>query len=370
MRFRIVSLSACVCVSEWVRKYVCVLKRARDWLLNVYVYVYFQVCGCAIERAVGRSEICWCSISIHIDACVYDIIVRCTARSLSQCALFHWFIFMIHSFGRFCCQRCFCLAKHCLGARIVCVLVSLLLALSLSLCVYTQYSVWSCYMLLFWNEFLIMKCFSPFLTLFRCSALNKSRLKYCIFFHFLLFFAMLAKLSADILDRLDIFILEIEELHVPAPLWWEYIWCTSILMSFFGLSAAKGNRIQDMKKYVIGLGVTALLPLLYCFLYYFSDVIDYMFLSADTNIQDTKIFVWQVSRSRTCISTHNLLYHFYMITGPTIRIDLVCICYCCSSSARHVHILCMESYPSLAIKNRISETTIEPIILWMQTHNA
>ena len=48
-----------------------------------------------------------------------------------------------------------------------------------------------------------------------CSAQNKSRLKYCIFFHYLLFFAMLAKLSADVLDRLDIFILEIEELQVP-----------------------------------------------------------------------------------------------------------------------------------------------------------
>lgn len=47
------------------------------------------------------------------------------------------------------------------------------------------------------------------------SAQNKSRLKYCIFFHYLLFFAMLAKLSADILDRLDIFILEIEELQIP-----------------------------------------------------------------------------------------------------------------------------------------------------------
>lgn len=51
--------------------------------------------------------------------------------------------------------------------------------------------------------------------IFCFSALNKSRLKYCIFFHYLLFFAMLAKLSTDILDRLDIFILEIEELQVP-----------------------------------------------------------------------------------------------------------------------------------------------------------
>lgn len=47
------------------------------------------------------------------------------------------------------------------------------------------------------------------------SATNKSRLKYCIFFHYLLFFVMLAKLQADILDHLDIFILEIEELQVP-----------------------------------------------------------------------------------------------------------------------------------------------------------
>lgn len=45
--------------------------------------------------------------------------------------------------------------------------------------------------------------------------MNKSRLKYCIFFHYLLFFVMLAKLSADILDHLDIFILEIEELQIP-----------------------------------------------------------------------------------------------------------------------------------------------------------
>lgn len=105
---------------------------------------------------------------------------------------------------------------------------------------------------------------------------------------------MLAKLSADILDRLDIFILEIEELQIPTPLWWEYFWCTSILMSFFGLSAAKGNRIKDMKKYVIGLIVTALLPLLYCAIYYFSDIVDYMSLDEETDIEDTDILVWRV----------------------------------------------------------------------------
>lgn len=105
---------------------------------------------------------------------------------------------------------------------------------------------------------------------------------------------MLAKLSADFLDRLDIFILEIEELQVPQPLWWEYIWCFSILTTFIGLSAAKGNRIRDMKKYIIGLIVTALLPIIYCFIYYFSDVVDYMSLDDETDIEDTEIFVWRV----------------------------------------------------------------------------
>lgn len=106
---------------------------------------------------------------------------------------------------------------------------------------------------------------------------------------------MLAKLASDILDRLDIFILEIEELQVPPPLWWEYIWCTSILWTFVGLSAAKGNRIKDMKKYIIGIGVTGILPLLYCIIYYFSDVINYLRLDSETDLEDTDITLWQVS---------------------------------------------------------------------------
>lgn len=106
---------------------------------------------------------------------------------------------------------------------------------------------------------------------------------------------MLAKLSADILDRLDIFILEIEELRVPQPLWWEYIWCLSIFMSFVGLSAAKGNRMKDMHKYMIGLVLFGIAPMLYCLIYYFRDVIDYMTIEDGINIEDTDILMWQVS---------------------------------------------------------------------------
>ena len=106
---------------------------------------------------------------------------------------------------------------------------------------------------------------------------------------------MLAKLSADVLDRLDIFILEIEELRVPQPLWWEYLWCLSIFMSFVGLSAAKGNRMKDMHKYMIGLVLFGVAPMLYCFIFYFRDVIDYMTLEDGTNVADTDIVMWQVS---------------------------------------------------------------------------
>lgn len=106
---------------------------------------------------------------------------------------------------------------------------------------------------------------------------------------------MLAKLSSDILDRLDIFILEIEELRVPKPLWWEYAWCLSILTSFIALSAAKGNRMRDMKKYMIGLTTLGILPLIYCVFHYLRDFIDYITLEEGINIEDTDIHMWQVS---------------------------------------------------------------------------
>ncbi|XP_059485701.1 protein jagunal [Neocloeon triangulifer] len=123
---------------------------------------------------------------------------------------------------------------------------------------------------------------------YQVSSVNKNRLKYCIFFHYVLFFIMLAKLSADILDRLDIFILEIEELHVPKPLWWEYIWCVSLALSFWGLAASRRNQVSTMQRYVIGIGVFGILPLLYAAGYYFSEAWAYI----STGDKD-KLFVWQ-----------------------------------------------------------------------------
>ncbi|XP_018367558.1 PREDICTED: protein jagunal [Trachymyrmex cornetzi] len=125
-------------------------------------------------------------------------------------------------------------------------------------------------------------------THYQVSATNKSRLKYCIFFHYLLFFVMLAKLSADILDHLDIFILEIEELQVPQPLWWEYIWCISLLLSFLALSAIKRNRIKTLQKYMIGIILLGYGPLGYAIVYYFKDVWTYLTVGKSDDIH-----LWQ-----------------------------------------------------------------------------
>ncbi|KAH0946232.1 hypothetical protein HN011_004385 [Eciton burchellii] len=124
-------------------------------------------------------------------------------------------------------------------------------------------------------------------THYQVSATNKSRLKYCIFFHYLLFFVMVAKLSADILDRFDIFILEIEELQIPQPLWWEYIWCTSLLLSFLALSAIKRNRIKILQKYMISIVLLGHGPLIYGIVYYFKDV--WMWITIGSTIWHTLV---------------------------------------------------------------------------------
>lgn len=104
---------------------------------------------------------------------------------------------------------------------------------------------------------------------------------------------MLAKLTPDILDRLDIFVMDIEELQIPQGLWWEYIWCSSILSAFVGLSAAKGNKIREMKKFILLISTVGILPILYCLLFYFSDVWNFLFL--DKSIDGSEILIWKVS---------------------------------------------------------------------------
>jgi len=107
---------------------------------------------------------------------------------------------------------------------------------------------------------------------YQISALNKSRFKYCLLLHILLFVMMCAKLSEDILDRFNIFILELEELYIPKPHLWEWIWTSSFIFIFAGLSAVKQNNVTTMKFYVITDFLLALCPILYAAVYYFNDL--------------------------------------------------------------------------------------------------
>lgn len=123
---------------------------------------------------------------------------------------------------------------------------------------------------------------------YRISAQSKSRLKACLFFHILLFFLMLAKLSADIFDRLDIFIMELEELEVPKPLVWEYAWCCSLPFVFYGLSSLRRNVIRSMSIFITGNVVFALLPVLFSLVYYLKDFYQYI-----TTRSSEGLMLWQ-----------------------------------------------------------------------------
>ncbi|XP_054708169.1 protein jagunal-like [Uloborus diversus] len=121
--------------------------------------------------------------------------------------------------------------------------------------------------------------------LFRLSALYKSRLKFCIFLHFLLFLAMLAKLSEDILDRLDVFILELEELYIPKPLPWEWLWTASILFAIVGLRALSRNRLSALNSYAAGTFVLAICPLLGAAIYFLNDILEYAEKKGEAEVQ-------------------------------------------------------------------------------------
>ena len=104
------------------------------------------------------------------------------------------------------------------------------------------------------------------------SALNKSRLKFCILLHYLLFTIMLLKLSEDILDRLDIFILELQELYIPKPKLWEWVWASSVLFTFLGLSSIRSNNLSLIRMYAILTFFVSMCPILYASVYYFNDL--------------------------------------------------------------------------------------------------
>jgi hypothetical protein len=55
-----------------------------------------------------------------------------------------------------------------------------------------------------------------------------------------------------------------------------------------------------MERYILGVVVFGLLPVLYCLYYYMSDVVSYVKLEKNVDIEDTQIKLWQVSAAPLC----------------------------------------------------------------------
>lgn len=114
---------------------------------------------------------------------------------------------------------------------------------------------------------------------------------------------------------------------------WEYIWCVSVILSFIGLSAARSNNVVNMQKYMIGVVVFGILPVLYCFLQYMSDVSAYMKLDEGSDLEDTDIVVWQVSSRTPHFKSSSLTGQtFLSFLESSIRLALVRLRICCPSN--------------------------------------
>ena len=116
---------------------------------------------------------------------------------------------------------------------------------------------------------------------------------------------MLTKLTPEVLDKLDVFVLEVEELFVPKvknfnvslfkyftffqPLIWEWLWLLSVPVTFFGLSACKNSSLPSIKQFLLGTMMCSLLPVLLGMALHAVDC--YQFLTEGIT---EDIIVWQV----------------------------------------------------------------------------
>merc|ERR1711936_633415 len=87
---------------------------------------------------------------------------------------------------------------------------------------------------------------------YKVSAQNKAYLSYALNFHLLTTLCLLVKLSPAILDRMDIFILPLEELNIPKPPLWEWIWLASCFLIYvIGSNAIKASKVDKMNIFLI-----------------------------------------------------------------------------------------------------------------------
>jgi hypothetical protein len=73
----------------------------------------------------------------------------------------------------------------------------------------------------------------------------------------------------------------------------------SLALSFWGLAASRRNQVSTMQRYMVGIGVFGILPLLYGAGYYFGEAWAYI-----TTGDKEKLFVWQVINKTVPMKCH------------------------------------------------------------------
>jgi len=112
---------------------------------------------------------------------------------------------------------------------------------------------------------------------YKVSAQNKAYLSYALNFHLLATLCLLVKLSPAILDRMDIFILPLEELNIPKPLLWEWIWLASCFLIYvIGSNAIKASKVDKMNIFLI-VDLLSFFVLLWGLGLHFPDAYAYMY---------------------------------------------------------------------------------------------
>ena len=89
--------------------------------------------------------------------------------------------------------------------------------------------------------------------------------------HFLLYLLILLKLSEDVLDRADIFILELQELRIPKPDFWEWLYGISFLANIFAARAMRTNSVPLIRLYQFLTWTFSLGPICVAQIQYFPD---------------------------------------------------------------------------------------------------
>ena len=172
---------------------------------------------------------------------------------------------------------------------------------------------------------------------------------------------MLLKLTPEVLDRLDVFVLEVEELFVPTPLVWEWLWLLSIPVTIAGLNTCKQNSLKSCKQFLIGTLVFSLLPVMIGMVCHGQDCYEFLTEGLTDNV-----IVWQVNSFRFRYVNVNIY-----VSGLPLLNAVVWILLRLTAGPLLPGLLCQLSNASLAsssnkensVMNDISYTSPSPSLI-------